>query len=322
VNNIKNRKQVKMNLAVFFSSICLILTFQSAMAKVADSTTVKSLSNQAKTLHVNAKGIKYAYRKFGQKSELPLVLFQRFRGTMDHWDPKLLDNLAKTRTVIIFDNTGVAKSSGVTPSSVKAMGQAAANFIQALGYSKVDVLGWSLGGFVAQQVALDRPELINRVIVAGSSPGGVAEAPRMSKEVLSVIQKLNSNSQNSMEDFLFLFFTKSDASRSAGMQHLGRLGKRSEAFGPEANAETVVAQGKAYMSWTMGKDSAYARLENLTQPVLVANGETDVMIHAYHSFAMAQRAPNAKLVLYPDAGHGFLFQHADEFAIEVDGFLN
>ncbi len=309
-----------MNLAVIFSSICLMLTFQSAMAKETDNAKTASLSNQAKTHYVNAKGVKYAYRKFGKQSEIPLVLFQRFRGSMDHWDPKLLDNLAQSRTVIIFDNAGISKTSGATPSSVKAMGQDAVTFIQALGYSKVDTLGWSLGGFVAQQVALDRPELINKVIVAGSSPGGVAEAPRMTDEVLSVVQK--HDSQNPMEDFLFLFFAHTDASRSAGMQHLGRLGKRSEAFGPETSAESVAAQGKAVMSWVMGKDSSYARLENMSQPVLVANGQTDVLMHVYNSYAMAQRAPNAKLVLYPGAGHGFLFQHADEFAKEVDGFLN
>ncbi|MEH6345308.1 MAG: alpha/beta hydrolase [Bermanella sp.] len=280
----------------------------------------ESVSNQAKTLYVKKGEVSYAYRKFGKQSELPLVLFQRFRGTMDHWDPDFLDKLAQTRTVIIFDNSGVARSSGNTPSSVESMAQAASDFIQLLDYPKVDVLGWSLGGFIAQQIALDRPKTINKLIVAGSGPGGVADAPAIPEKVLAVMQK--PNSENPMEDFLYLFFTESQASRTAGMQHLGRLGKRDESFGPEANAEAMTAQGAAVMSWAMGKDSAYERLESLSQPILVANGQHDIMIHAYNSFAMAQRAPNAKLVLYPDSGHGFLFQYADEFAKEVNEFLN
>ena len=280
----------------------------------------ESVFNQAKTLYVKKGEVSYAYRKFGKQSKLPLVLFHRFRGTMDHWDPDFLDKLAQTRTVIIFDNSGVARSSGETPSSVESMAQAASDFIQLLDYPKVDVLGWSLGGFIAQQIALDRPETINKLIVAASGPGGVAEAPAIPEKVLAVMQK--PNIETPMEDLLFLFFTESETSRAAGMQHLARLEKRNEDFGPKITATTVAAQGKAVMSWAMGKDSAYARLENLTQPILVANGQHDIMINAHNSFAIAQRAPNAKLVLYPDSGHGFLFQHVDDFVEDVNRFLS
>jgi len=278
-----------------------------------------SVSNQAKTLYVETNGVNYAYRKFGRQSEFPLVLFHRFRGTMDHWDPEFLDKLAESRAVIIFDSIGIGRTNGETPSTVAAMGQAAMNFIEALDYPKIDVLGWSLGGFIAQQLALDKPEMINKLVVAGSGPGGVAEAPSIPENVLEVMQKPNSGTP--MEDFLFLFFTESETSRTAGIEHLGRLGKREEAFSPEASAQAVAAQGTAVMAWAMGQSSAYARLENLSQAVLVANGQHDIMIHAYNSYAIAQRAPNAKLVLYPDSGHGFLFQHAEQFVADVNHFL-
>ena len=150
----------------------------------------ESVSNQAKTLYVKKGEVSYAYRKFGKQSKFPLVLFHRFRATMDHWDPDFLDKLAQTRTVIIFDNSGVARSSGETPSSVESMAQAASDFIQLLDYPKVDVLGWSLGGFIAQQIALDRPKTINKLIVAASGPGGVAEASPIPEKVLPLCKNL------------------------------------------------------------------------------------------------------------------------------------
>jgi pimeloyl-ACP methyl ester carboxylesterase len=280
-------------------------------------TTAAGYANMARTQSVRVGDIQFAYRAFGAGGDVPIVLLPRFRATMDEWDPAFLDVLAAERRVVIFDNAGVGRSSGESPARIAGMADHAAAFIHALGYTFVDLLGWSMGGAVAQALTLEHPELVRRLVVAGSGPGGVPGAAPMSVRVREIIAK----PVNDDDDFLFLFFDGSDERRTAGREHLGRLHHRVEPDGPPTRMETVQAMGRALAGWSVGGEGAYSRLHEIRQPALIATGAHDVMISAFNSYAMIERLPNAELVIYSDAGHGFLFQHSERFGARVLQFL-
>ncbi len=280
-------------------------------------TTAAGAANAARTQLLHVGDIEFAYRSFGVDRDVPIVLLARFRGTMDEWDPAFLDVLAAERRVVIFDNAGVGRSSGESPASIKGMAEHAAAFIRALGYSLVDLLGWSMGGAVAQALTLELPDLVRRLVVAASGPGGVPGAAPMSERVRETIAK----PVNSDDDFLFLFFDGTAERRATGREHLRRLRRRAEPDGPPARMQTVQAMGRALVGWSAGGEGVYSRLHEIRQPVLVATGAHDVMIPAYNSYAMIERLPTAELVIYSDAGHGFLFQHAERFGGRVLRFL-
>lgn len=275
------------------------------------------LYDDVPTQAIEARGVRYAYRRFGAAAGVPLVFFQRFRGTMDHWDPALLEVIARERPVIVFDNAGVGASTGEVAPDIAGAAKTAAAFIDALDLPRIDAIGWSMGGTVVQQLALDRPALVRRLVLAGTGPGGVPEAPRAPDKVWQVAAK----PVNDDEDFLYLFFTDSAASREAGLASLRRLDRRLASSRAAVRPESWKNQAGAIGAWGMGRDSAYARLDDIRVPVLVANGTHDVMVHAYNSYAMAMRLPQAQLVLYPDAGHGFLFQFPEAFGRQVVEFL-
>jgi pimeloyl-ACP methyl ester carboxylesterase len=274
-------------------------------------------ANTAPTKHIRVDGVDVAYRRLGPTQGLPLLLLQRFRGTLDHWDPVFLNGLAMMRPVILFDSLGVGRTAGATPTDVAGMADFAAAFLDALDVPQVDALGWSMGGAVAQALAIRHPTRVRRLVVAGSGPGGVPDAPQAPAKVWEVAGK----AVNDDDDFLYLFFPDTPSAQAAGKRHLARLGRRVEPFGPQVNALSATAQLQALGKWAKGLDSAYARLPELTHPTLVANGAHDIMVHAYNAYVMSQRMPNAELALYPDAGHGFLFQHAERFARRVHEFL-
>lgn len=255
---------------------------------------------------------KIAYRVEGHGP--PLVLLQRFRGTMDDWDPAFLAALAARRSVIRFDSLGVGETGGEAPDSVAGMAAVAIAFLETLGDAPVDVLGWSLGGYVGQLVALDAPARVRRLVIAGSGPGAVPEGPAAHPRVAAIAVKREADA----EDLLFLFFTPSPASRAAGAAHLDRL--RATPHKP-VRQKTGLRQRAAVVAWTSGEGDARPRLAALQMPVLVANGTQDVMVPAFRSFVLAQEAPNAQLILYPDAGHAFLFQHIESFTRDVLAFL-
>jgi pimeloyl-ACP methyl ester carboxylesterase len=273
--------------------------------------------DRLQTQFVGAAPGRFAFRRSGPRGQTPLVMCNRFRGTIDHWDPALLDPLAAERDVIVFDNAGVGLSDGVVPSDVWAMSDDALAFVELLGLDEIDLLGWSMGGFVAQAMTLTRPSLIRRLIVAASKPGPVSGAPRPPEKVSQIAPK----PVNDDEDFLYLFFAESDASRSAGLASLRRLDTRLRESGSTVSGEGTRAQGEALAAWSSGTASASERLEELTLPVLVADGAHDVLMDPYHSYAMVKRLPDATLILYGDAGHAFLFQHAEAFSHQVLDFL-
>ncbi len=265
-----------------------------------------------------SNGVDYAYRATGPSDAPPLVTFQHFRGNLDNWDPALIDALARGRRVITFDNRGVAASSGTTPSTIAPMARDAIDFIDALGVGEVDLLGFSIGSFVAQEIALVRPSIVRKLVLASAAPEGAGGMHGWAADVIGAIGK----PETSAEDYLSVFFTGSEASRATGQQVVGRIfGARTADRDAPTNWQTRLAQYDAVCAWGQPNHSLLQRLSAIDQPVFVANGDSDRMILPRYSYLLAGLIPDAKLKIYPDAAHGFLFQHHAEFAADVDAFL-
>ncbi|WP_329048805.1 alpha/beta hydrolase [Amycolatopsis sp. NBC_01488] len=262
----------------------------------------------------------FTYRRTGPRGGVPLVLLMRFRGTIDWWDPEFVDRLAADRDVILFDNIGIGYTGGEPRDTAEGFADGAIEFIEALGLSQVDLLGWSLGGIVAQLVALRRPGLVRKVVVAGSSGPGVAPGtPEMSERVLTIMAKPDADA----DDLLYLFYPETEGARAAGLEHLAKVGKRLAAGGPAVTEDAAQGQLAAVgrllaVEWEQLK----SELQAITQPVLYANGLHDVMIPAVASSKAVEQVPDSTLVLYSDAGHAFLFQHIDEFTAQITLFLD
>jgi pimeloyl-ACP methyl ester carboxylesterase len=285
------------------------------MPETALSATYVDAENQ---MLAASNGISYAYRSTGESIETPLVLFQHFRGNLDNWDPALIDALAIGRPVITFDNRGVAGSSGTTPSTIAQMALDAIDFIDALEPGEVDLLGFSIGSFVAQEIALIRPAVVRKVVLASSAPQGASGTHGWAPDVIGAVGK----SETSPEEYLSVFFAESEASRTAGQQVLGRLfGARTEGRDKETSWQTRLAQYDAVCTWGQPNHSLLERLSAIDKPVFVANGDSDPMILPRYSHLLAGLIPGARLKIYPDSAHGFLFQHHAEFAADVDAFL-
>ncbi|MGW2964432.1 alpha/beta fold hydrolase [Streptomyces sp. NPDC001220] len=267
---------------------------------------------------VEVDGIRFAYREFGAATGTPLVFLNRFRGTMDDWDPLLVDALAQERPVILFDNAGIGRSGGRTQGTVTEMAQAAAAFVTTVAQGPVDVIGFSLGGYIAQHLALGFPKMVRRVVLAGTGPGaGDGILPSKPQ-----VGPLRSAPEMDLAALRVLFFTESSAGIRAGDGLWERTHRRVDRA-PEVSPDSYEQQIAAIKNFSMGGgDAAYPELGRLYHPVLVANGHDDVMIPTINSFIMSQRLPNAELVVYPDSGHGFLFQYAEVFAARVNEFLD
>ncbi len=263
-------------------------------------------------------GVSYAYRATGVSNSAPLVLLQHFRGNLDNWDPALIDALALGRQVITFDNRGVAASTGTTPSTIAQMALDAVDFIGALGVGEVDLLGFSIGSFVAQEIALVRPSTVRKVVLASSAPQGASGMHGWAPDVIGAVGK----PETSGEEYLSVFFTGSEASRAAGQEVLGRLfGTRTVDRDTATDWQTRLAQYDAVCTWGQPNHSLLERVSAIDKPVFVANGDSDPMILPCYSYLLAGLIPGARLKIYADAAHGFLFQHHAEFAADVDAFL-
>ena len=263
-----------------------------------------------------ANGIDYAYRDTGG-SGLPLVLLQHFRGNLDNWDPALIDALASVRRVVTFDNAGVGGSTGTTPDTIEQMARDALAFMAAMQFRQADLLGFSIGSFVAQQIALKRPAIARRLVLASSAPQGAAGMHGWAPEVIGAI----GTPQTSPEAYLDVFFTKSASSRQAGQQALQRMYARTEDRDTATTWATREAQYDAVCAWGIPDHALLQRLSALGMPVFVANGDSDPMILPHYSYLLAGLIPHAKVKIYPDAAHGFLFQHHTEFAADLNAFL-
>jgi len=276
-------------------------------------TTYSSLPNK---LASAVNGIDYAYRDAGE-GPVPLVLLQHFRGNLDNWDPALIDALASTRRVVAFDNAGVGGSTGTTPHVIEQMAHDAIAFLAALEFGQADILGYSIGSFVAQEIALIRPDLVRRLILASSALRGAAGMHGWAPEVIGAVGRPETNP----EGYLEVFFARSPSSQQAGRDVLRRIYTRTEDRDKPTTWATRQAQYDAVCAWGIPDHSLLQRLSGISQPVFVANGDSDPMILPHYSYLIAGLIPQAAVKIYPDSAHGFLFQHHAELAADVEAFL-
>lgn len=269
----------------------------------------------AVTHKIEVKGASFSYRVFGKKGGVPIVFLQHFTGTMDNWDPALTDGFAKTHEVILFDNRGIGSSTGETPNTIEAMADDATAFIDALGYKQVDLLGFSVGGFIAQEVAIGHPSLVRKLILAGTGPRGGDITDN--QPVLENKEKLTPPQQ-----LLQLFFDATPTSQANGNEFLKRISARQVNRDANTKVPSILAQNDAINKFKADKDAEYKNLLNIHQPVLVVNGIHDRMVPASNSYVLVSHIKNAKLILYPDSGHGALFQYHDDFVKQANSFLN
>jgi pimeloyl-ACP methyl ester carboxylesterase len=274
--------------------------------------------NTAPTQFIEVNGVRYAYRRFGSGDHLPLVCLQHFRGGLDNWDPIVTDGLAQRRSVILFNNAGIASSGGEPADTIDAMAKHVIAFVNALGLERIDLFGFSMGGFVAQKVILDRPELVRRMILAGTGPeGGEGMVGYPDLVTSHAIQPVPIE-----ENFLYLFFYPTETSQAAGRAFWTRRHER-EDQDTSSSMTAMAAQAKAIEAWgAVPKQDRYMSLKEIAQPVLVVNGKTDLMVPTVNSFILQQYLPNAELIVYPNSGHGAIFQFPEVFVWDATQFLD
>jgi pimeloyl-ACP methyl ester carboxylesterase len=275
------------------------------------TATFKTAANQT----VDVNGVGFAFRELGPKGGVPLIFLHHLTAVLDDWDPRVVDGLAKQHHVVTFDNRGVGASKGATPDSVEEMARDAAAFIAALGFAKVDLLGFSLGGFVSQSLALQRPDLVRKIMLTGTGPAGgegIAKVDGLLPDAFAKAAAANKHPKH------LLFFTQTPSGQAAADDFLQRLKERTEALDTAVSDATVQAQLAAIRAWGQGDASALASVK---QPVFIANGDRDVMVPSINSFELLRRLPNARLSIFPDAGHGGIFQYHDTFVQQALAFL-
>jgi pimeloyl-ACP methyl ester carboxylesterase len=269
----------------------------------------------APTRTVSAGGVSYAYRELGSRTGVPVVLLTHLAAVLDNWDPRVVDGIAAQHRVIAFDNRGVGASTGKTPDTIEAMAADAVTFIRALGLEKVDLLGFSMGGMIAQVIAREQPQLVRKMILAGTGPAGGEGIKNVTKishlDTVRALVTLQDPKQ-------FLFFTRTANGRRAGKEFLARLKERTGNRDKAISIRSYLTQLKAIHRWGL---ETPADLSAIGQPVLVVNGESDRMVPAKNSSDLARRLPDSDLVIYPDAGHGGIFQFHEQFAGKALEFL-
>jgi pimeloyl-ACP methyl ester carboxylesterase len=274
------------------------------------------------TQFIEANGIRFAYRRWGERTGLPLVFNQHFTGNLDNWDPAVLDGLAKEREVIIFNNAGIASSTGEVPTNFAGMAKNAGAFIDGLGLTKVDLLGFSIGGMIAQQITLDRPELVRKLILVGTAPRK-HDAGNGKGHITPETDTIFGATYDPPENlWLKVFFTDSEKSQAAGREFLKRYLSRTNNRDAPISDKVAPAQIAAVGEWGSQPGTRFAYLKNIKQPALVVSGNHDVIVYTVNSLYLVQNMPNAKLILYPDANHGSWYENHDDFVFETNRFLD
>jgi pimeloyl-ACP methyl ester carboxylesterase len=287
------------------------MTTVEAPTGAALNTTWKTAPTQT----INAGGVEFAYRQIGPSTGVPVVVLTHLAAVLDNWDPRVVDGIAAKHRVIAFDNRGVGASSGSTPTTIEEMARDAVTFIRALGFDQVDLFGFSMGGMIAQVIAQQQPRLVRKMILAGTGPAGGEGIDKVTRiSYLDTARGLLTRQDPKQ----FLFFTRTPNGRRAGKQFLARLEERTDDRDKAISVRSFRAQLKAIHRWGLMKP---ADLASIRQPVLVVNGESDKMVPTKNTIDLDQRLPNSQLVIYPDAGHGGVFQFHADFAKRALEFL-
>jgi len=269
----------------------------------------------AATKSVDVNGTKLVYRQLGPDTGVPVIFLNHLAAELDRWDPRVVDGIAARRRVIVFDNRGIGASEGKTPTSVEEMARDAVAFIKALGLSYVDLFGFSLGGFITQVIAQEEPQLVRKIILAGTGPAGGTGIDKVTSVTLRDMAK---GALTLRHPEYYLFFTETSNGRNAGREFLARLKERTAHRDKSVSIAAFAAQLKAIHTWGLQRPADLSRVHH---PVLVANGDHDKMVPSSNSVDLARRLPNAELVLYEDAGHGGVFQYHEAFVQKALDFL-
>jgi len=267
------------------------------------------------TQFVEAKGIRFAYRRFGKRGGLPLVFNIHFRGTMDHWDPLITDGFAKNREVILFDNAGIGASSGETPASFPATATDAIAFIKALGVEKADIVGYSIGGKTAQEIVVQAPDLVRKLVLVGTGPRGADTQASKSAEIFAARYDPPEHL------WIAVHFSASPAGRAAGRAYLERKLRRKDRS-PEVSEKSAAAQLEAIAKSNEKTEGVLDYLKDIRHPTLVVGGSNDLIIPTINSYTLQQKLPNAQLIIYPDTNHAPFYQYPDLFLAHAELFLN
>lgn len=272
----------------------------------------------APTLFVDADGTRLAYRRFGRKGGVPLVFFQHLAGTLDNWDPKVTDGFAKDREVILFDNAGVASSGGEVPTTIEGMAKHAINLLVALDIKMADLLGFSTGSFIAQEVTVERPDLVRRLVLVGSAPRGGVGMASLTPEFQAMLAKTRDDPDTLLLDALF---SPTPTSQAAGREFVARLHERTVDRDIAISDKVAPAQITAIAAWGTPSANADGYLKAIQQPVLLVDGKNDLVFYTVNAFNLQQHLPNARLSIYPDSGHAPQYRFPELFVGEVTAFL-
>jgi pimeloyl-ACP methyl ester carboxylesterase len=287
------------------------------MTKVQEPTeaTLKATWRNAPTQTINAGDVQFAYRQLGPSAGVPVVFLTHLAAVLDNWDPRVVNGIAAKHRVISFDNRGVGASSGATPTTIEEMARDAVTFIRALGFDQVDLFGFSMGGMIAQVIAQQEPQLVRKMILAGTGPAGGDGIDKVTRITYLDTARGLLTRQDPKQ---FLFFTRTPNGRRAGKEFLARLEERTDDRDKAISVRSFRAQLKAIHRWGQQEP---ADLASIRQPVLVVNGESDKMVPSKNTVDLDRRLPNSQIVLYPDAGHGGVFQFHEDFVKRTLEFL-
>lgn len=283
------------------------------------SITNSDSNTTAPTQLLPGKQETYAYRRLGGGIRRPLICLQHFTGTLDNWDPAVVDPLASDREVILFDSAGVGRSTGKVPTTVAGMATHALDFLDALRLTSCDVLGYSLGGMVAQQMAQERSSIVHRMILVATAPRGGDDIMHLEKP--SLARHLSDPTLKGYAVLQKIFFAQTASSQAAGKAFIERLALRTEDLDTASGLGVAASQMAAFREWEQSNGKSFANLKEIHQPTLVVNGIHDEMIPIANSYRLVENLPNAMLVAYPDAGHGALFQYHESFTRQASAFL-